>query len=283
MRLSLVLNRAGGKNPFIRPGGRSGRLLLADMETMLRAFPAQGVLGASRLLSRPTITASTAQAYGTVTLATVLAADTVSINGANMTAVNGGPAGDQFDMSGTDIADATSFVTFLNASSTALLQHVKATNKQAIITCASVATGDTVTIDGTIFRARTGTAAVTTGLAVGEFSMNGTDAQDATSLALAINEHPTISQIVFAVASSATVIIYERAPSLGQPIPISSSGATLAITGSVTALTASAVVYLESVVPGIGGNAVTLASSNGARLAVSGARLTGGAVSTYTY
>lgn len=283
MRLSLILNRGGGKNPFIRTGGRSGRVLLRSVETMLQAFPTQGVQGSARLLSRPTIVASTAQAYGTVTLATVLAADTVTINGANMTAVNGGPSGDQFDMSGTDIADATSFVTFLNASSTALLQHVKATNKQAIITCATVVTGNWVEIDGVRLTARTGTAAVTTGLAVGEFSMNGTDAQDATSLAACINEHPTLSQIVFAVASSATVIVYERAPSLGQPIPISTSGATLAITGSVTALTASAVVYLESVVPGIGGNAVTLASSNGSRLAVSGARLTGGAATTYTY
>lgn len=281
MRLSLILNRAGGTSPFIRPGGRTGRVLKREVESMLRDFPGHGIQ--NRPLLRPTIVASTAQAFGTVTLATVLAADTVSINGANMTAVAGAAGADQFSIDGTDIVDASSFVAGLNASVTALLNHVKATNTQAIVTCASVLTGDFITVAGVRLLARTGTAGVTTGLAPGEFSANGTDTQDAASLVLAINEHPTLSQIVFAASAAAVVTIYERAPSLGQSIPITTSGGTLAITGSVTALTASAIVYLESVVPGIGGNAVTLASSNGGRLAVSGARLTGGTVSTYTY
>lgn len=48
-----------------------------------------------------------AQASGTVTMASVLAADTVTVNGLTYTAVNGAKANNtEFDMSGTDIATA---------------------------------------------------------------------------------------------------------------------------------------------------------------------------------
>ena len=49
------------------------------------------------------------------------------------------------------------------------------------------------------------------------------------------------------------------------------------IAGVVTASSALGVVTITAVVPGLSGNAITLASSNGTRAAVSGARLTGGA------
>jgi hypothetical protein len=46
------------------------------------------------------------KASGTVTCASVLANDTVTINGVVLTAVNGAPAADQFDMSGDATAEA---------------------------------------------------------------------------------------------------------------------------------------------------------------------------------
>lgn len=402
MKLGLIVKTPSGKSPFIRTGGKTGRVLLREAESALHAVPSQGVRG--RLDSRPVIIASTQQANAVVTAASVAAADTVTISGTALTAtelranctvtvgisvdeddtvtVNGtvftaktavtdattqfaitgvaatdalalatainastdagvygligavrraadgvvsiyalatGTAGNaytiatsdavdlaitndnagsfaggaatgnnQFDPFGTNTMVATELARAIRESTTSLISgHVSATTKQAIITAASIETGDTVSIAGVVLRARTGTHSVTTGLAVGEFSMNGTDAQDATSLVACINEHPTLSQLVFARLSGSTCIVYERAPSLGQPIPISTSNGTrLAITGSVTELTAGAAVYIESILPGIAGNATTLATSNGTRLAIthdSSGRLAGGTASTYTY
>jgi hypothetical protein len=76
----------------------------------------------------------------------------------------------------------------------------------------------------------------------GEFDISGTDAEAATSLAEAIN------------ASAAAAI--------------------------VVAVAAADVVTLTSVEGGVLANQITLASSNGTRLAVSGTRLTGGADAT---
>jgi phage tail sheath gpL-like len=52
--------------------------------------------------------------------------------------------------------------------------------------------------------------------------------------------------------------------------------ANSSFTGIVTATSADAVITVSAYVPGLIGNAVTLASSNGTRLAVSAARLTSG-------
>jgi phage tail sheath gpL-like len=54
------------------------------------------------------------------------------------------------------------------------------------------------------------------------------------------------------------------------------ASATAIVSNHVTASSALGVVTLTAKVPGHVGNAITLASSNGTRLAVSGARLTGG-------
>ena len=403
MKLGVILSRPGGVSPFIRMGSITGRQASKKLQEHLRSAVGQGIPGATRLLARPTMSVSTQQANAvvtmaavaaadtvtingtaltatelrancTVTLATVSAADTVTVNGVVFTAVNGSPnaANGEFDMSGTDAADALTLVTAINASlnplvygiieavrpaangavniyataigtagnaytivtsngarlaitndaagvfaggaarganqfdpigndtrtaedfaaavaasATSLVSgHVAVSVKQAVVTCATALTGDWVQIDGVRLTARTGTHSVTTGLAPGEFSINGTDAQDATSLVAAINEHPTLSQRVFARLSGSTAIIYERAPALGQTIPISSSGSTLAITGSLTALTRSAKAFIESIQPGVAGNATTLATSNGTRLAItfdSSARLGGGTSTTYTY
>lgn len=131
---------------------------------------AAGGLGALTIVNQ----VAPVKASGTVTLASVSAADTVTINGVVLTAVSGAPAADQFDISGTDTADAVSF-------------------------CAAVA-----------------------------------------------------------------------------------ANATLA--GLITAANVLGVVTLTAIVPGLPGNAITLASSNGTRLAVSAARLAGGTVGTsYSY
>lgn len=73
------------------------------------------------------------KASGTVTLASVAAADTVTINGVVLTAVSGAPAANQFDISGTDTADAVSFVAAVAANAT-LAGMVLATNVAGVVT-----------------------------------------------------------------------------------------------------------------------------------------------------
>jgi hypothetical protein len=287
MKTSVIIQTPSGQSPFTSKGtGVTGRQQLRYLESLLCALPGQGVRG--RLVARPSIKVATESAGAVVTLASVLAADTVTLNGTALTAANGSPGANQFDMSlANDTLVATDLVRALLASATALIStHITASNKKAVITAATVLTGDWVEIAGTRLTARTGTAGVLTGLLVNEWSRTGTDTQCATSLVLAINGHPTLSQIVYALSSAGVVTVYERPPTTGQTIPVSTSGSTLAITGSVTALTAGTSVYFESLVPGFAGNACTIATNNGGRLAItsdSSGRFARGASTTYTY
>jgi phage tail sheath gpL-like len=103
------------------------------------------------------------------------------------------------------------------------------------VTCASVAAADTVTINGVVLTASS------TPSGEAQFEIDGTDAQDAAALAAIINAHSTLQYVVSASAA------------------------------------ASGVVTITALQPGVIGNAITLASSNGTRAAVSGARLANGA------
>lgn len=404
MKTSVVITSPGDASPFVvgQGSGYTGRTLLRDFRELLRAIAGSGIVG--RLVARPTIKAATQSASAvvtaaavanadtvtvngtvltaarhrascTVTLATVSAADTVTVNGVVFTAVNGSPVGNQFDMSGTDAADAATLVTAINncttagvfglieavrpaasgvvniyaiaanstvgnaytiassngarlaitndnaglftggaaatvnefdyfasngrvaedmarcinVSTTSLVSgHVNAAAKSGVVTVASALTGDYVDIDGVRLMGRTGTAASVAGLLTGEWSVNGTDTQDGDSLVLAINNHPTLSQRVFAANASGVVTIYERAPSTGQPIPLSSSNGTrLAVTLTLNgSLTLNGACFIDSVIPGVAGNATTLATSNGTRLAITldnSGRLKNGTSTTYTY
>lgn len=111
-----------------------------------------------------------------------------------------------------------------------------ATAASGTVTLAAAQAADTVTVNGVVFTAVSGTPAAN------QFDISGTNAQAATSLASAI-------------ANSATALI----------------------AATVTATAASAVVTISAKQPGVAGNAYTLVSSNGTRLAVSGARLASGA------
>jgi len=104
------------------------------------------------------------------------------------------------------------------------------------ITLATVVAGDTVTVNGLVYTAVAGVKANNT-----EFSVDGTDTVDAADLADSI-----------------------------------SNDTRAGILDDLTAVSAVAVVTAAQTRLGTGGNATTLSSSNGARLAVSGATFTGG-------
>ena len=104
------------------------------------------------------------------------------------------------------------------------------------VTLVGVLAGDTVTINGLVYTAVAGAKANNT-----QFSIDGTDNADATDLADSIAND-------------------------------SRTGTTLDVTATAT----TNVVTVEETIGGTGGNAITLVSSNGTRLAVSGAILSGG-------
>jgi hypothetical protein len=117
-----------------------------------------------------------------------------------------------------------------------------------VTTTASVANNSTVTIGSTVLTGVTGTPS-----GQAQFKCGVSANADATALAACINAHTTLSQFVSAVAASAVV--------------------TITCLGTVT--------------PAVLGNAITLKSSDGTNLAVSGANLASGAndanAVTYTF
>lgn len=108
------------------------------------------------------------------------------------------------------------------------------------VTCASVSAADTVTIQGVVLTAVSGTPAAD------QFDISGSNTADGDSLVRAIGRNSTLAALVS--ASNAAGVV------------------------TITALDA-----------GTAGNSITLASSNGTRLAVSGATLASGADTTSTY
>lgn len=201
------------------------------------------------------LTATQHYATGTVTAASVSVADTVTVNGVVFTAaaaenlVTGA-----FNQASTDTAAATSLAACINASVDPLVFGiVTATSASAIVTIRAVASGTggnalTLATSNNTRLAKSGTT-LANGAAISnnQFDFTGTNTQNATALATAIG-------------ASTTAIISKN---------VSAAGAL-------------AVVTLTARVPGHGGNCITLASSNGGRLAVTGARLTGGSATIVT-
>lgn len=204
-----------------------------------------------------------APASGTITVDTNPApGDTATVNGVALTAVAGAPVGAQFQIGGTtdDTATnlaqaielnvgvvtasaATNVVTITaRASGTAGNAITLATSVPAVLllsgaTLSGGTDGDTVTINGTVFMAVTGTPYVTNN----EFQVGGTTDITAANLASAINNSASVSifKVVFGRDSTNVVTIKARKS-------------------------------------GTAGNSITLASSVPLVLIPSGANLTGG-------
>jgi hypothetical protein len=227
-----------------------------------------GAQGLSAFTWRDTAVAAT----GTITLASCAAGTVILVNGVPFTAKGSAATtgNNEFDVSGADSADATALAAAINASTTAGIAGVLTASANSAtvtvtsslpglagnaitienlgvvatgtITCAGVDNNDTVTINGVTLTAKTTVSDATI-----EWAVGATDAATATNLAALIN-------------STATNAL---------------------ITKHVRALARSAVVHLFAKHGGKGGNAITLASSDGTDLAVSGARLTGGTIAQW--
>lgn len=162
----------------------------------------------------------------------------------------------------------------INSSSNALVQgFVSATNLTATLTLTGVAAGDVVSICGSNFTAVTAIPNFVSGYNNGLFVRTGTNANDATNLAAAINSCPGIERFVFAVPVSNVVRLFARqyvytsatntfSWPVGPGVPSNNllSGAST-IVASGSSLVAGAFVGITSSMFGVIGNAITIAAS----------------------
>ena len=81
------------------------------------------------------------KASGTAALASVSAADTITIDGVVLTAVSGTPSADEFDISGTDTAAGDSLVSAIAANAT-LDGRVTASNSAGTVTITALDPGE---------------------------------------------------------------------------------------------------------------------------------------------
>jgi hypothetical protein len=231
----------------------------------------EGALNGSRTVRTITVRDTIVAAAGTVTLTSVAAGTVILVNGVPFTAVSGTATSgnDEFDISGSDSADATALAAAINASTTAGVKNTVTASAasgvvtltatgpgalgnavtienlgvvaQANVILASVANNDTLVINGVTLTAKTTVTDNTI-----QFARGGTNAVDAAALAALINS----------TATSALIINHVRA------------------------LVRSATVYLYAKVGGLAGNAITC-SSTGGTMTVSAARLAGGTLAQY--
>jgi hypothetical protein len=278
---SVTVTAGAGLDPFTLNKYVGVKAKLKAFRTLVKTLGAGGL--ASRGTTRPTVRYGTATASATVTAATVVNANTVTINGVVLTAtqhnsratitiviantdvddtvtINGvvftaknaeSLTARQFDISGTATAAATSLVACINraiALGNALLKD--------IITAKSVA--GVVTI-----------RAVTAGTGGDAITLVSDDSDGlAVTGSGFLAGGATVANAQFDFGGTDT----ETATALAAAV---NACTTAGIPGIATATSSAAVVTVAAAVKGKIGNAVTLASS-GATLAVSAARLAGG-------
>jgi hypothetical protein len=232
-----------------------------------------GVLGGSESGQQVTVVGS-----GTDAASACSAAIISSGSGAVGAVINGVSLTDTWATSDTNAAGLVAAV--INASTNALVQHlVGATNLKSTVTLASVLAGTTIELAGFRFTAVSGTAG-SIPATDGDFVISGTDTQDGTSLAGAINRHPFASRFLFALNVAGAVHVYPKSASWftgprAPPNSVRASAATVTV-GSAT-FAASAHVGVWCKLPGKLGNAISCtATGTGVTIENTNTRLTRG-------
>lgn len=172
--------------------------------------------------------------------------------------------------SGGDVPSTSAIAAALRAAASGGAAF--AVNRIAQVTLVGVTAGSTITVFGTVFTAVNGAATVAPGN--GLFDMSGADTADATSLALAINTHPSLVGRCRAVNSAGVLYVGmmdDRAanPRNGESIILPGPGFTV----NVSIPASAAVLMVFASIPGLIGNEVrSVASGTGV-----GALVTNGA------
>lgn len=207
------------------------------------------------------VTAKQLCSTGTLTPVSVANNDTCVINGITLTAKTSAPTGvAQFLAGVSDVADGAALAAIINAhpylglstSSTPITATASASTGVVTVRYGAVGTGgDSITLVGTAVRLAASAATLGSGAARGtnQFDCKGSDTETATDAVTCIN-----------------------------------ASATAGLAGVVVASSALGVVTITAALPGKIGNGITLVSSNGSRLAVTGSgRLASGAGTAITY
>lgn len=192
------------------------------------------------------LTATQRRATGTATAATVLENTTLTLNGVVLTAVNGAVVLGEatFDCSGTDTACATSIAAQVNGLASPLLTGVvKARSAAAVVTFYAVTQGtggNAITLassDGATLAVSGAVLANGAAITNNTFDFAGTNATTADALAAAINASTTagIKQVTASSDGVDVVTLTAKFGGVaGNAVTLTSSGATLAVTGSGT-------------------------------------------------
>jgi hypothetical protein len=216
----------------------------------------EGALNGSRTVRTITVRDTAVASTITITLASMAAGTVLLINGVPFTSKGSAATSgnNEFDISGgTDTLDAVA------------LAAVTATSALGVVTLTAAPGAGAVTVENLGV------------VATGTITCSGVDAADAVSInGTAITAHATTSannQFVVGATNAAT------ATNLAACINAST---TALVSKHVRALARSAVVHLFARYGGIAGNAITLTTTDGTDLAVSGTgRLTGGTLAQY--
>lgn len=204
-------------------------------------------------LNGKALTAAQLHATGTFTFSTIVADNVCTINGVDFTAKASASGEYEFDLGASDTEAATNLAAKINACNDRLIKGVvTATSAAAVVTVRYATAG---TAGNSIAIAKTG-APITVSAATLE---NGA-AKSGDQFCFTGSNNECAQSVVDCVNTSTTTGLVKK----------------------FTAARASAVVTFTAA-PGEWGNAVTLASSNGTRLAVSGAKLTGGSDTVDTW
>lgn len=185
----------------------------------------------------------------TITLASVVAGDTVTVGGLIFTAHANTTtkANREFAINGDDTADVTELISCI-LDPTDGVPNVAAVNASTKLTLVSVAAGDSLIINGLTFTAH----ANTTTKANREFAISGTDTADAYQLVLCINDPTYGVPGVTASNSGGTIKLLSATPS------------NIVITNLPATITTSSVINLVST--NESNLKITITSSNSTRI-----------------
>ena len=229
---------------------KQGSSTLMVQDTLVQASatctPATVTVGQTVTINGVVLTSAQRRASGTATAATVLENTTLTVNGVTFTAVNGAVVVGEatFDCSGSNTACATSIAAQVNGYADPRISGViAAKSASAVVTFYAVAQGTTgngytlASSDGTTLAVSGATLANGAAVANDTFDFAGSNVTTGQALAYAINNTTTADlKAVTATASSSTGVVTIKAKvagPAGNAITLTSSdGATLAVTGS---------------------------------------------------
>lgn len=180
----------------------------------------------------------------------------------------------------SDVVAAGLVAAAINAQTANRIQFlVGSTNLKSSLTLATVLAGTQISIAGFIFTAIAGT---TESYKDGEFTIGGTDTQDATSLCAAINRHPAASRFLFALNEAGVAHVFPKSAAWftgpdSPPNRVTCGAATVTVGSATFAASAYYGVWAKGSAPGVVGNCFTVAASGtGQSIENSNTRLTRG-------